>query len=91
MQIRLLLVGALLFFSACAPFKDTPYLEDEFGKGSQAAWDAQIVNQDQPNAQKVPEGMAGITAEEIMNVRNRMFAEKVTRGTMVDFGLQGMK
>jgi hypothetical protein len=85
---KLLWIGVLLFLSACAPFQDTPYLEKEFGKASQAAWDAQIVNKGNPNAEKVPEGMAGITAEEIMGVKNKMFAEKINKSKIYDFGMQ---
>lgn len=88
MQARYLIVGVLLFLTACSPFRDMPYLEKEFGKASQAAWDAQIVNKGNPNAEKVPEGMAGITAEEIMGVKNKMFAEKINKSKIYDFGMQ---
>ncbi len=91
MQARYLVAGALLLLSACAPFKDTPYLEDEFGKASQAAFDAQIVNKCNPNAEKLPVGMAGITAEEVMGVKNKMFAEKINKGQIVEFGMQGSR
>jgi hypothetical protein len=87
MQARILIVGALLFLSACAPFQDTPYLEKEFGKANQAAWDAQIVNKDNPHAEKVPDGMAGITAEEIMGVRNKMFAEQPKKSALFEFNM----
>jgi hypothetical protein len=77
----------LLSAAGCAPFKDAYYLDQEFGKDSQAAWDAQIVHKDPAHGERIPEGMTGITSEEVMSVRNQMHAEKPTKSKVLEFGM----
>jgi hypothetical protein len=86
---RLILWGILPLLAACAPFEEAYYIEREFGKDSQAAWDAQIVNKDGRYRDRVPEGMSGITAEEVMNVRNQTFAEKPRKTQVFEIGMGG--
>ncbi len=85
---RIVLVGILLATAAgCAPFKEAYYLDQEFGRDSRAAWDAQIVNKEPQNLDRIPEGMTGITAEEVMSVRNQMYMDKPRRSAIYEFGL----
>jgi hypothetical protein len=89
---RIVLIGILLFMAAgCAPFKDAYYLDQEFGKDSRASWDAQIVNRDPAHLNSVPEGMTGISAEEVMSVRNQMYAERPRKSQSSEFELGGGK
>lgn len=83
MRLRMM-IALLAVLTACAPCKE---LDREFGKASQAAWEAQIVNKNHPYGDQVPEGMAGITAEETMNVRNKSFAERPKREDIFRFKL----
>lgn len=86
---RMAVIGILLLLAACAPFEEAYYIEREFSKDSQAAWDAQIVNKDFRYADRVPEGMAGITAEEIMSSHTKTFAEKPSKSKIIEFGMGG--
>jgi hypothetical protein len=89
---RFVLFGIMLLMTAgCAPFQEAYYIEREFGKESRAAWDAQIVHKDGRYGDRVPEGMSGITAEEVMRVRNQTFSEEATRSQVFEFELGGSR
>ncbi len=81
-----IVIAALLLLYACAPFQEAYYVDREFGKESQAAWDQQIIDK-KPDTEKVPEGIAGISAEEIMNVHNKTFAEKPKKSALFEFDM----
>lgn len=85
MKKMVCLIGVVALIAGCAPFQEAYYLDREFGNDSRAAWDAQIINQDQRYAEEVPDGMAGMTAEEIINIRTRTFAEKPTKSKIFEF------
>jgi hypothetical protein len=91
MKTLILLSAAFLLLSACAPVEEAYYIDREFAKASQAAWDSQIINKGDSNAEMIPEGMAGITAEEVMNVQNKMFSKDIRQTNVVDFGMQGSR
>lgn len=84
-------VAALLglLVTGCAAFEEAYYIDREFGLASQAAWDQQIVNKDQAYGDKPAEGLAGITAEEVIQVHNKAFAEKPTKGNVLTFKMTG--
>ncbi len=85
---RFVLFGILVTMAAgCAPFKEAYYLDQEFGRDSRAAWEAQIVHKDPPHLDRIPEGMTGITAEEVMGVQSQMFAEKPRRSQIFELGM----
>lgn len=68
------LLGFVLFLAAgCS---STPYLDRKFGKATQASLDQQVAYPNYRFAKKVPEGMVGITAEEVMDIYNKTYAEK---------------
>ena len=91
MKARHLILGTVLLAAGCAPFQETYYLDREFGKDSRAAWDAQIINKDQRYGEAVPEGLAGINAEESMAVRTKGFAEKPRKANIFQLDLTGQK
>lgn len=66
-----------LFLTACA--REAVYVDHEFGKASQDAFDRQIIHKDYAHAGKPVEGMAGIHAEPIMNTYQKTFSEGFTR------------
>jgi hypothetical protein len=89
---RFVLFGILLATAAgCAPFKDAYYIEREFGKDSQAAWDALVVNKNSRYGDRMPDGMAGITAEEVISVRNKTFGEKPIQSRIYEFDMGAAK
>jgi hypothetical protein len=89
----LLLPGILMLalFTGCASFQEAYYIDHEFGQASQAAWDQQIVNKNQPYGDQPAEGLAGITAEEIIDVYNQTFAEKPTKTDVYTLEMAGNK
>ena len=53
-------------------------IDQEYGKASMSSWDMQIVDPAPSSAGLTPEGLAGIHAEEVMDVRNKTFGEAET-------------
>ena len=63
-------------------------VDREFGSAQKNSWAKQIAYPESPyNDQKI-EGIAGITAEEIMTVHNQTFAEKPEEVQVFQFDLQ---
>lgn len=56
----------------------TPYVDKEFGQATRLALESQIADHSYQHAAKVPEGTAGIVAEEIMEVYTDDFGEEPT-------------
>ncbi len=79
MRRLILLIGALMLLAACAPLENAYYVDKEFGKSSQAAWDQMVINKNAPHGDQTPTGLDGVAAEEIMNVTNQTFAEKTEK------------
>ena len=82
-----LLIFAVLLLAGCASFQEAYLLDREFGQASQAAWEQQIVNPEGQMVHRNPEGMEGITAEEVMGVYNGTFAEKPQQLNVLGLGL----
>jgi hypothetical protein len=80
-----------LLVTGCAAFEEAYYIDREFGQASQAAWDRQIVSKNQPYGDQPAEGLAGITAEEIIQVHNKAFAEKPTKANVLTIEMTGNK
>jgi hypothetical protein len=87
----MILIPGLFILAGCSMPEEAYYLNREFGKHSQASWDAQVLYPDYRYADRMAEGMPGITAEEVMAVRNKMFAEKPRRIQAYDFGMENFK
>lgn len=47
---------------------NTPYVDKEYGEATRMAFEMQIADQTFQHADKVPEGISGLTAEKIMKV-----------------------
>ncbi|MDH3392641.1 MAG: hypothetical protein OEL66_01445 [Desulfobulbaceae bacterium] len=56
----------------------TMNIDREHGKASMSSWDMQIADKDPAVADQTPEGLPGISAEEMMDVRNKSFGEEET-------------
>jgi len=78
----------LFLLAGCASMEEAYILDREFGKAQMAAWDQQIINQNHPHGTIPPEGIEGITAEEIMGVYNGTFAEKPEKTEVLSFGVE---
>ena len=85
--VLLLLGGVLILMAACAPFKEAYYLDKEFAKDNQAAWDQMVINRNAPHGDQAPVGLPGISAEEVMDVQNKIFAEKPRESTVFEFNM----
>ena len=56
----------------------TMNIDKEHGKASMSSWDMQIADHTPSAAEQTPEGLAGIHAEEVMDVHNETFGEGQT-------------
>jgi hypothetical protein len=65
MRKMIVIPVALLLLAGCS---GAPHLDKEFGKASRQSFEMQIANPDYRYADKIPEGIAGLTAEGIMEV-----------------------
>ncbi|MCK4621469.1 MAG: hypothetical protein KAT62_04555 [Desulfuromonadales bacterium] len=85
MKYGVLIIGLLLGVSGCASLEEAYIYDREFGQATQAALASQIVYPDRQTS-KTPEGVEGITAEEIMDVYNETFAEKPQQINILTLG-----
>lgn len=86
--ILLILATTTLIIAGCASFQEAYYTDQSLGEGNQETWQAQIAYPDRPYAEKTPEEIAGITAEEIMEVHNNTFGTPPQRAIDIfDFSL----
>ena len=85
MKYRVLIIGFLLGLGGCASFEEAYIYDHEFGQATQATWASQVAH---PEAldKKAPEGLAGITAEELMGVYNGTFGEKPQQLNILNLG-----
>ncbi len=85
--ILTLTISALTLLAGCASMEEAYVLDREFGKAQMAAWEQQIAHPNNPYAAQVPEGIEGITAEEVMGVYNGTFAEKPKQTDIFELGI----
>ena len=79
---------ALLLLAGCS---GAPHLDKEFGKASRESFDLQIAYPDYRYADKTPEGLAGLTAEGIMEVYTDDFNKAPAEVDVSQLGIQGSK
>ncbi len=91
MKYLAIIAPLLLVFAGCASMEEAYVLDREFGKAQMAAWDQQIINKNHPHGTISPEGIEGITAEEIMGVYNGTFSEKPEQTNVFNFGVEAGK
>lgn len=65
--------ATFLLLAACS---GAPHVDDEFGMASRQAFEMQIAHKDYRHAAKIPEGMTGLVAEEIMEVYTDDFGKE---------------
>lgn len=82
------IIAAMVLLSGCASFEEAYYVDREFGQAQQVTWDKQVAYQDYRHAAKTPEVIEGITAEEIMNVYNKTFAEEPKQVEVFQLGIE---
>lgn len=85
MKYGVIIIGLLLGISACASLEEAYIYDREFGQATRAALASQIINPDWQTS-KTPEGVEGITAEEVMDVYNQTFAEKPQQFNVLRLG-----
>jgi hypothetical protein len=76
MKFTTIAVSLSLLLAGCASMEEAYYIDREFGQAQMASWDNQVVYPDYRYVDRIPEGTAGITAEEVMSVYNRTFAKE---------------
>ena len=92
-MLRRLLVVALWGLAAgCAPVLEgghAPDIDREWGKAQASVWDRQVAFPDAPRAGALPEGMEGVTSEEVMDAYNKTFADRPAPAPVIEIGLGG--
>ena len=86
MKTTLLIVG-LFILAGCS--LSSPYVDAEYGVATRAVQDQQVAFPEAPYAQQIPEGLGGITAEEVMNSHNQSYAKQEQGAGSMSFGLIG--
>ena len=76
---------ALLLLAGCG--SPTHHIDKEFGKASRQSLELQVANPDYRYADKTPEGIAGLTAEGIMEVYTNDFDKTPTEANVFQLGI----
>jgi hypothetical protein len=93
MKTTILLIAASLLLAGCASLEEAYYVDHEFGQAAQQTWDMQVAYPDyryvydRDGRMKNPEELAGIAAEEVMDVHTETYAEKPTEAGALTFSL----
>ena len=82
--MKTLWIGVALLLAGCSSVTEMNRIDQDYGRAARAAWDAQAAG----SSARAPEGLAGITAEEIMAVYNGTFAEEPTRQEIFQFNIR---
>lgn len=86
MKKLIILPVALGLLVGCS--SSTPYVDKEFGAASRMAFETQIADQTYRHADRVPEGMEGLTAEKIMKVYTDDFGKKPEKVEVFQLGIE---
>lgn len=87
MRTIALMTITLACLAGCASFEEAHHLDREFGVAQRASWNQQILHAE-PQDMTAPEGLEGITAEEVMNVYNGTFAKEPAKVNTFEFGIE---
>ena len=93
MKTMFFLLAASLLLAGCASMEEAYHADREFGKDSQLTWDIQVAYPDyryvydQEGNLKNPETLDGISAENVMDVNSKTFAEKSESINIMEFGI----
>lgn len=74
MKKLIIIPVAFGFLVGCS--SNTPYVDKEFGEATRMAFEVQIADHTFQHADKVPDGISGLTAEKIMKVYTDDFGEE---------------
>lgn len=80
------LITAALLLAGCS---SAPLADQTLGKAQARSWDRQVKFQDYRFAGETPTGLAGIHAEQIMDVHNQTFAEAPEKAEVFELGIVG--
>lgn len=86
-KLILALMAISLLAGCAAAFEEAYYVDREWGQAQMDAWDRQVAYPNYKYAGKTPEGMEGITAEEVMGVYNQSFAERAEKTEVFELGV----
>jgi hypothetical protein len=75
----------VLLLAGCS---GAPYVDSEFGTASREAFEMQIAIKDYRYADKTPEGMSGVVAEEVMDVYTEDFGKEPEEIDVFQLGIQ---
>ena len=89
MKTSIVIVIAAMLLSGCSLFYDAPRIDADYGQAQAKTWDSQVAYTDYRYAEKTPEGLGGIPAEQIMKVYNQGFGEKPTKEDVFNLGIVG--
>lgn len=87
MRSMLILILATISLPGCAMFYDAPRISDDYGQAQRAVWSQQVANPTPAVADRTPEGLSGLPAEEIMKIYNQSFANKPTKEEIFNMGI----
>ncbi len=94
MKTLILMLASSILLLGCASMEEAYYVDREFGQGSQETWDMQVaypdyryVTDQTTGAERTPETLEGLPAENVMNVYTNTFADKPTKTNVVEFSL----
>ena len=86
MKKLLIIPVALLLLAGCG---GAPHIDKEFGQAHRQSFEMQIANPDYRYADKVTEGIAGLTAEGIMEVYTNDFDKAPVEVDVFQLGIGG--
>ena len=84
-----IVITTAMLLSGCSLFYDAPRIDADYGQAQAKTWDSQVAYPDYRYAEKTPEGLGGIPAEQIMKVYNQGFGEKPKKEEVFNMGIIG--
>lgn len=79
---------SVLLLAGCAGSYETNYVDAEFGQASRAAMDQQIAQPACMNEDKIPDGLTGLSAEELMTGYTGTFSRPTKTTNVFTFGVK---
>ena len=87
-----LLLGCAVALASCGggphASRQTPYIDEEFGKNTREAFARQIAYPQGRNVSNAAEGMEGIYAEPVMKRIQKSYSEKTGKDVVIKMGIE---